>query len=92
MRLHDECVRRTDELPVAMEPTDDPDYWLVVAIMATVLTLGTGALFWFARRAARGKSKLALLPEEQRVTDIFVETKQVSWGGLTLFGSPWEAS
>lgn len=73
------------------KPIDDPAAFRIAAIITgVILTIVTVSLFWLARRAARGKSKLVLLPDEQCVADIFVETKQVTWGGLTLFGSPYE--
>lgn len=69
---------------------DPSEMRLITACLIVLVLLFAGLLFWLARRQATKKPKLALLADEKRVADIFVETKQISWGGMTLFGSPWE--
>lgn len=76
--------------PAPANDLDAAEMRLVMAGLVVFALMVAGLLFWLARRQATKKSKLALLPDEQRVADMYVETKQISWGGMTLFGSPWE--
>jgi hypothetical protein len=69
---------------------EDAEKRLVFAAVAVIWLAIAFVLIWVARRAATRQAKVALEPGEQRVADIFVETKQITWGGLTLFGSPYD--